>query len=202
MTTTTSRLARRPEAGLWGAVLGLAFAIGSCGGTITFVMQGYAGSPRPRETIAIVRSNGGSPTELVAVDGELVHAPLERDTRLHVEVLPGLHEVDVAAAIGGFRHVAAVRFLAEAGRVYRVEMWSAAGSGAPSVDAQWVAHAYEVDRDTDAVIATVDTPPPSVPTPPATAPRAAATPAPAEQASPPDAGTDAQAAEREGGAGG
>jgi hypothetical protein len=136
-----------------------------CGGTVTFVLQRYDGPPKSRDGIAIIRASGVGPTELVAIDGEPIRVPLERDNRLHVEVLPGVHDVDVAAPTIGLRHIITVRLLAEAGKVYRVEVWAPPSSQPPLGDQAWSAHAYEVDRDTDARRGIADAPP--APPPPA-----------------------------------
>jgi hypothetical protein len=110
---------------------------------MTIVMQHYDGPARPRNSVALIRINGGQPPEVVSVDDEplRVGSTLEPGNRLHVEVLPGVHDVEVEAidAVTGLHTQIAVRFVAEPGRVYRVDL---VGAGA--------AQAYEVSRDTDA----------------------------------------------------
>jgi len=200
------------------AAMALGAAIVACNGTVTFVMQQYAGPPKPKDSIAIIRSDGASATELVAVDGETIRAPLERNNRLHVEVLPGTHDVDVAAPAIGLRHAIPVRLLAEAGKVYRVEVWAApplqaplGHGGPPPPDGEWIAHAYEVDRDTDARRGIADAPAapaasatpaapavslaPTAPPPAPAGPAAPVPPGPAQAAppSPADAGTGGEA---------
>ena len=76
--------------------------------------------PQPSETIAIIRVNGGSASQVVTLDGEPVGSGVGKGTRLHIEVMPGVHEVGVVAPDSGMRPVG-VRFVAEAGRVYRAE---------------------------------------------------------------------------------
>jgi hypothetical protein len=113
----------------------------------TFVVQQYAGPQRPRESIAIIRINGGGPLLVTLDDGRLV-VP-EPGTRFHVEVLPGVHEIgvdDPSLGPPGTR----VRFLAEADKVYRIVL-RAVTTPAPWVPG-WVAQAVEVDRGSDAEI--------------------------------------------------
>jgi hypothetical protein len=164
-------------------LLAVCTALVCCGGTVTFVWQQYDGPSMPKQSIAILRQNGTSATILVAVDGKSILAPIEPENRLHVEVLPGPHEVDVAAPGIGLRHAVPVRFMAEAGRVYRVEVTAAAEAQQPTFNGEppleyerWVAHAYEVDRDTDTPRGVVDAP----------VPRAAPPPRPAARVRPPE----------------
>jgi hypothetical protein len=134
-------------------VLVLSSALASCGQGMTFVMQQYAGPARPTNSVAAIRVNATHGPDLVAVDG-VPFGPspaLEPGNRLHLEVLPGPHEVDVVATdpATGLNREIPVRFVAEAGKVYRVEL--VANATAHS-EAPPEAYAYEVDRDTDATI--------------------------------------------------
>lgn len=148
------------------AILAACVLLVCCGGVVTFVWQGYEGAPLPKERIAILRQTGSSSTVLVAVDGKSVLAPLESQNRLHVEVLPGVHEVDVAAPSLGLGRAIPVRLLAEAGKVYRIEVTGGSAAQAPPDNGEprfegggdWVAHAYEVDRKTDAPRGIADAP--------------------------------------------
>ena len=176
----------------------LCAALFSCASGVTFIYQHYDGPPQPAARIAILRELGTSPTLIVAVDGKQILAPLERQNRLHIEVLPGIHEIEVAAPDLGLRHSIPIRMLAAAGKVYRVEVSGGPTSqpqpetGEPPLEVgQWVAHTYEVDRETDAPGGIADAPvasaapAPSAPaTAPAPAPVAAATPS-VPDASPP-----------------
>ena len=121
-------------------------------GSMTFVVQEYAGPPRPRDGIAIIRVNGSGGPDVVAVDDQPLRVALEPLNRIHVEVLPGPHEVDVEVTEPeiGLRHTLPIRFLAAAGKVYRVEVLAAPPSASMRGDARWDAQAYEVDRNTDA----------------------------------------------------
>jgi hypothetical protein len=190
-------------------ILAVCAALVSCGGMVTFVWQQYDGPSRPKQSIAIVRQNGTSSTVLVAVDGKSILAPIEPENRLHVEVLPGPHEVDVAAPGIGLRHAIPVRFLAEPGRVYRVEVTLSAPvqgaaeapepafNGEPPLEYErWVAHAYEVERDTDTPRGVVDAP---VPHPAAPAPRAARVRSPEDAGTATDVADGAAIAPEEGG---
>jgi hypothetical protein len=124
----------------------------------TFVVQQYAGPVRDQETIATLRVNASEPVRLLTLDGEDVRAPLESDSRLHIELLPGRHRVGVAN--GTTEAADEVAFVAEAGKVYRVVFVNAAP------------HVVEVSRGSDAPGADVTAPPPAPPAP---------APAPAEQ---------------------
>jgi hypothetical protein len=93
---------------------------------------------RPRETIATLRVNGSDSLRLIILDDEDIAAPLEVDSRLHIELLPGQHRLGVAnAANGPNAPVVPVAFGAEAGKVYRVTFVAAAP------------HVFEVDRASD-----------------------------------------------------
>jgi hypothetical protein len=116
-------------------VIIVALVVGCMGPT--FVVQQYAGPPRPRETIATLRVNGADSVRLLFLDDEDVAAPIVSDGRLHIELLPGKHTLtarngdDRSAPTGSFA------FAAEAGKVYRV------------VFGGETAHLYEVDRGSD-----------------------------------------------------
>ena len=149
---------------------------------MTFIVQQYDGTPRPPSAIAIVRIDSHSP-DVTAVDDQPLRVALEPPNRIHVEVLPGPHEVDVEVTEPeiGLRHVLPVRFLAEGGKVYRVEVLAVASSatgGAAAAGPRWDARAYEVDRGSDAKIAVAAPWPSASPRPPAPAPVSSAPGAP------------------------
>jgi hypothetical protein len=134
-------------------VVVLSSALASCGQGMTFVMQQYGGPARPRNSVAAIRVNAAHGPDLIAVDG-VPFGPtpaLEPGNRLHLEVLPGPHEVDVVATdpATGLNREIPVRFVAEPGKVYRVEL---ATNAVAHSEATPEAYAYEVDRDTDATI--------------------------------------------------
>jgi hypothetical protein len=135
----------------------LASSVTACGPQV-FIIQQYDGPVRDSETIAILRINGGDSTRVVTLDGELADARIAEDTRLHIEMLPGRHAVrvaDIAAPeAGSFR----VAFDAQAGRVYRAVVASAA------------AKVFEVDRGSDAMLRDVTAKLAEPPQPPASDP--------------------------------
>lgn len=122
----------------------------------TFVVQQYAGPARPRETIATLRVNGSDSVRLITLDDEDVRAPLETDSRLHIELLPGRHKIGVVN--GASERLATVTFEAEAGKVYRA---SYVGDEP---------HVFEVDRAGDAPGRDVTAPPAAPPAAPIAAP--------------------------------
>lgn len=114
--------------------IGAAGPLTGCMGP-TFVVQQYGGPVRPRETIATLRVNGSDVIRLITLDDEDVRSPLESDSRLHIELLPGRHKIGIASATS--EAVAPVAFVAEAGKVYRAVFVGAD------------AHVLEVDRGSD-----------------------------------------------------
>lgn len=158
----SSVLSKLAVLALFGAVL-----VG-CPGP-TFVVQQYGGPVRPLETVAVLRVNASEPVRLLTLDGEDVRAPLESDSRLHIEVLPGKHRLSVSntASDSGDE----VAFVAEANKVYRVVF---VGAGP---------HVLEVNRSSDAPGADVTAVPPAPPAP-AIAPAPTVAPPPAPSAEP------------------
>jgi hypothetical protein len=150
-------------------VLGVVVALGtaSCG-RATFVVQQYPGPARPAESVAVLRMNGNEDVRVLELDDRDVRAPIDRDVRIHIEMLPARHTVVVGAM--GFENdpraptSGKLAFRAEPGKVYRVAI------GESPKDA----HVYEVDRSSDAVVreATEVAPPPApAPAPAAETPR-------------------------------
>ena len=115
---------------------GILFLAGCAGPT--FVVQQYTGAVRPRETVATLRVNGSDSVRLLTLDDEDLGVPIEHDSRLHIELLPGRHRLTVGNANAPQDHAEPIAFEAEAGKVYRVTV----GASAP-------ARIYEVDRDND-----------------------------------------------------
>jgi hypothetical protein len=133
-----------------------AMALPACMGP-TFVVQQYGGSVRPRETIATLRVNGNDAVHLITLDDEDVRAPLESDSRLHIELLPGRHKIGVSGG-GPSDPIEPVAFIAEANKVYRAAY--VAG----------VAHVFEVERGSDTQGRDVTAPALTVAPPPVTEP--------------------------------
>ncbi len=63
----------------------------------TFIVQQYDGDPLPAERIAILRLVGGEEGYLATLDGENLDYRVEgRTDRIHIEMLPGRHEIGVS----------------------------------------------------------------------------------------------------------
>lgn len=86
----------------------------------TFIVQQYGGPARPRETISILRVNGGDTVRLLLLDDEDVAAPVASDGRLHIEMLPGRHTLTARNGDDARAPSGAVAFVAEPDKVYRV----------------------------------------------------------------------------------
>lgn len=109
----------------------------------TFVVQQYTGPQRESDAIAILRVNASDTVRLVTLDDENVDVPLESDSRLHIELLPGRHTLSVRSASGSDRPEPLV-LQAQAGKVYRVVIGSEA-------------RVWEVSRGSDAQVRDVTT---------------------------------------------
>jgi hypothetical protein len=158
---TGTAIRRRVAAILLGS--GMASFAG-CGRGMTFVMQHYEGPPRPRDHVSFIRVNAGVGPDVVAVDGEPLRmgSALEPGNRLHVEVLPGPHEVDVEATdprSGLVREVVA-RFAAEPAKVYRIELTVRPIDPGSFSEVPFDALVYEVDPDSDAKLRVAPPAPP------------------------------------------
>jgi hypothetical protein len=142
---------------VWTAVAcastGLALAEFACGGP-TLVVQQYSGAQRSGESIAVIRMDGSDTVQIRSIDREQLGA-VEKGLRVHVEVLPGMHEIDVTDP-GNHVTLRNVRFVAEAGKVYRVRVAQTLSSGGSDA---FVARVYEVDRSSDAQIREASLPP-------------------------------------------
>jgi hypothetical protein len=106
----------------------------------TFIVQQYSGSPRERETIAILRVNGSDSVRLLTLDDEDVAAPVQDDTRLHIELLPARHKVTVVNVKAPSERYEPILFQAEANHVYRVIVEGT------------TARIFDVDRASDRVL--------------------------------------------------
>lgn len=119
-------------------VLSLASVLSGCPGP-TFVVQQYTGPQRDNASIAVLRVNASDAVRLVVLDDENLDVPLESDSRLHIEILPGRHTLSVRSAMSGERLEALV-LEAEPGKVYRVTAAAAE------------ARIFEVSRGSDALV--------------------------------------------------
>lgn len=128
---------------LVGLVLLASLAIAGCG-TVTYVLQQYGGDPRPAESISIVRIANDDPLHISTIDGEPLDVRLQSDTRVHVEILPGVHVLGVYRPDARIPVEQKVRFKAEAGQVYGVVMAEAPPGGATP----WAGRVFEIDRST------------------------------------------------------
>jgi hypothetical protein len=153
------------------AVSSASLLTAGCGSTSTFIMEAYPGPVRPANTIAVVRVDGASAVEVLALDGEPL-VPLSPDTRLHIEVLPGRHTLLARNRMspGGEAEPQAVAFDARAGKFYRVSF-----VGGSSAFGPLEARAFELDPQTGASGLDVTAVEPAAPpaprkTPPARAP--------------------------------
>jgi hypothetical protein len=77
---------------------------------------------------------------------------------LHIEVLPGPHEVGVVPPGEGTVQGIVVRFVADAGKVYRMVLRSALPDN-NSLEQRWTAVAVEVDRASDVELGPAAAPP-------------------------------------------
>ena len=155
------------------AALAMAPLLGACPGP-TFVVQQYAGPVRPPETIATLRINGSDAARIMTLDDVDIAVPIERDSRLHIELLPGRHRLTVQNANAPQDLETPIAFTAEPGKVYRVVV----ANGMPP-------HLWEVDRSADTT--TVDLTAPPAPPPAAPAPAPVPTPTPLPAPAPPPA---------------
>ncbi len=120
----------------------LCAGLAACG-TVTYVAQKYDGDPRPRDTIAIFRITPTDRTHVSSIDGEPVDVQLASDTRMHIELLPGTHDVGMYEPPPGSsgpviaRHA---RFEARAGTVYKAALTPQRAS------------VYEIDDGSGAVL--------------------------------------------------
>src|SRR5690606_24836823 len=135
----------------------------------------------PNSHIAIVRLNGDQPLRLEELDGELLGYELrDRGARVHIEILPGEHELGLSEGPG--LPLKRRRFRAEAGRVYRPMLVRTQLGGGDLGSTPWVIGIYEVDRDSDEVLREISQIPhqfrltPHRPAPPAQTPPVASSP--------------------------
>lgn len=130
------------------AVLASGAVFATACGVATFIVQQYEGEPLSAERIAILRINGDASVRLEELDGEVLAYELhDRGSRVHIEMLPGEHEIGLADGSG--LPIKRRRFVAEAGKVYRPMVFH---KPSPPTEAGWAVAIYEVERDTDAIL--------------------------------------------------
>jgi len=138
----------------FAAVSAVSMGLGlvSACGTATFIVQQYDGAPLAEQQVAILRLNGDDPVRLEALDGEPLGYELhDRASRVHIEMLPGEHEL--ALAEGPELPAKRRRFRAHAGKVYRPLLVRTATGGPviPGVT-EWVVGIYEVNAGNDEIV--------------------------------------------------
>lgn len=146
--------------------------------TATFVVQQYEGAALDPSRVAVLRVNGGTPIVVVALDGEqLDYSQQDASSRVHIEILPGVHELEVGNLEDPLRRVERLSFVAEPGRVYRLTLDVPAGGLRP-----WRPLAWEVDPESDRALARAKGAPEPASSAPSV-PSSAASPAPSAESS-------------------
>ncbi len=136
----------RPLVRLFPALVALLSLVLAGCGTVTYVVQKYGGDPRSSDTIAILRITYDDPLHVSAVDGEPLDVQLASDTRVHVELLPGGHILDVYKPDADIPVAQHIRFIAKPDKTYHVEL-AVAPPGGPTA---WVGRIYEIDKSSGA----------------------------------------------------
>jgi hypothetical protein len=134
----------------------LALALGVLACTTTFVVQQYGGAPLPPNRISILRVNSEDAAVIVSLDGEsLGYSVTEKNTRVHIEMLPGVHELDAGYTGDARQRIQSLRFRTQPGRVYRLAILGKPPGSTPAyrTGLHWRSAIYEVDRDTDELLA-------------------------------------------------
>lgn len=112
--------------------------------TATFVVQQYDGPALPEERIAILRLVGGDQTYLATLDGEtLGYRVAERTDRVHIELLPGPHEVGISLHERG--RIDYRVFDAKPGATYRIVVKRDRLQRGPRALENWHAGVFEID---------------------------------------------------------
>lgn len=146
-------------------VLALAssLALATACGQVTYVVQQYDGPVRDRDQVSILRLSPGDPAQVIAMDGEaLGRQDLDSDVRLHIEMLPGKHQLEIENPQAPLRTTQRVQFIAEPGRTYRVvladRVWHAR-KAEPAPEGAWSPLVYELDGSSDDLLREVSLPP-------------------------------------------
>jgi hypothetical protein len=138
-------------------------ALSSGCGQVTYIVQQYDGPVRDRDEVSILRLTPDDPAQIVAMDGEaLGRQVLDSDTRLHIEMLPGKHQLEVENPKASSATTQRVQFVAEPGRTYRVVLadraWHTQKSQ-PERPGAWSPLVYELEGSSDALAREVSLPP-------------------------------------------
>ncbi|HEX2732163.1 MAG TPA: hypothetical protein VHM70_11170 [Polyangiaceae bacterium] len=151
--------------------LGLLTVVGCA--TATFVIQQYQGAPLPANRIAILRILGGGDSFIAALDGEQLGFKLDdpRD-RIHVEMLPGRHEISLGQ--GDEDRVVTRAFQAQVGHVYRAVIVRDKLARDVYGHPNWTVGVFEVEPDSDELLRDISENP-EMPRPANSAATAAAT---------------------------
>jgi hypothetical protein len=162
----------------------------------TFVIQQYDGDPLPMDRIAILRLVGGDDAYLASLDGEGLDFRVEgRTDRIHIEMLPGDHELGIARQPNG--RVVYRRFTAKAGVIYQPKvLHNRLARGEAGLE-RWTAGIFEVASGTDELVRDVSVSPYS-PLSPAPEPRIAPG-SPQQTFAPPEASPSVSSAPSESG---
>lgn len=148
---------------VFGLTLAVALPLASGCGQVTYIVQQYDGPVRDRDDVSILRLAPGDPAQIIAVDGEaLGRQAFDSDVRLHIEMLPGKHQIEVENPEAATKTTRQVQFIAEPGRTYRVVLadraWHAQKS-APTPTGTWSPLVYELDGTSDDLLREVSLPP-------------------------------------------
>lgn len=154
----------KPSAALiFGLVAALALPLASGCGQVTYIVQQYDGPVRDRDEVSILRLSPGDPAQIIAMDGEaLGRQALDSDVRLHIEMLPGKHQLEVENPKAPAKTTQRVQFIAEPGRTYRVVLadraWHTQKAQTAGAET-WSPLVYELDGSSDELLREVSLPP-------------------------------------------
>ncbi len=146
----------------------------ACAASATFIVQQYNGDPLPAERIAILRMVGGEEGYLASLDGENLDYRVEgHSDRIHIEMLPGQHEVGVSLRQLGL--VVYRVFEARAGVIYQFKVLRSVLQRGKRSRQTWSVGVFEVSPETGDLIRDVSRSPlppapPSLEPPPSLAP--------------------------------
>ena len=153
---------RRPSTSFFFG-LALLLALSSGCGQVTYIVQQYDGPVRDRDEVSILRLKPGDPAQIVSMDGDaLGRQVLDSDTRLHIEMLPGKHQLEVENPKALSASTQRVQFIAEPGRTYCVVLADRAWHAQKPQVARpntWSPLVYELQGSSDDLAREVSLPP-------------------------------------------